>query len=154
MTIENNAQSGGPLPADARRPTAMIPPGIDAEGRNVFFGFAFEAGERVCIAVPHEGLGQIINMLQSVARDAQHRRVSVDPKASHLEIKQAPNNPVRQIDIDPDISGQFSLWHCTAADGTTTQVQVPLDLMEAIVAHLPSRIAEMKRRQGEHQKQH
>lgn len=152
--MKTQTETGTPLPDDARRPTEMIPPGVDDAGQTVFFGFVFEGSDRVCMAVSFETLGQIINLLHTLAAAAQQRRLASDPSAAHLEIKEAETNPVRRVEVAPDIAGRFSLWSFTTADGTTAQVHLPLDLMEGLVAHLPSRIAEMKLRQAEHQHQH
>lgn len=139
---------GATLPEDARKPIGMINPGIDAAGQNVFFGFNFDDGSRACLTAFHEGLGQIINYLQRISTIAQQRRLAAVPADAELEIKAKSHNPVQQLGIDLEVSGQFALWQCTMRDGTLQEVQIPLDLMEALVVELPPRIEEMKRRQG------
>jgi hypothetical protein len=140
---------GQSLPKDAKTPTKFLPAGVDAKGLSVFFGFELKEGGRICLTATHAALGQIINSLQSIARIAQERRARANPIP---EIRAAPLNPVHRIDIDPDIAGQFAVWQCTMQDGTSLDAQIPLNLMEGLLAHLPSRINEMKRRQAAHHK--
>ena len=102
--------------------------------------------------VGHATLGKIINYLQSIASMARQRRAEVESTAASTELRIVESNPVRQIDIDLDIAGQFALWQCTTKDGSRLEAEIPLDLMKSLHEHLPSRIEKMKRRQAAHQK--
>ena len=128
--------------------------GVDDNGNYVFFGFKLNGGSTADFTTDHHGLGNVINYLQTIAREAQQRRMKVDPSAEHMEVRGKPSNPVRQLDVDPDITGQFALWQCTMLDGTRLEAQMPLDLMEALIAKLPSRIDDMKRRQRAYEQRH
>jgi len=141
-------------PANSKNIEGCTSYGVDNNGNYVFFGFRCENASDANFTTNHHGLGNVINYLQAIAREAQQRRLKVDPTAVHTEVREKQSNPVRQFDIDPDVTGQFALWQCTMQDGTRLEVQIPLDLMEGIVAHLPSTIDEMKKRQAEHKRQH
>jgi hypothetical protein len=152
MFKEKPVRVGLSPPKDAKSARALMEPGIDSRGLNVYFGFELKEGGRICLTATHGTLGQIINYLQGIATMARQRRAQVDPTAADTEVRAVESSPVRQIDIDLDIGGQFALWQCTMIDGARLEAEIPLDLMEGLREHLPSRIDEMKRRQAAHRK--
>jgi hypothetical protein len=147
------AQPPGQPPPGAKFIEGCTDYGIDGPGNYAFFGFRVDSGPDVHFTADHYGLGNVINYLQTIAQEAQQRRLQLDPNAADLETPGKSSNPVLQIDIDLDVMGQSALWQCTMQDGTRLEAQMPLDLMENIAAALPSRIVEMKRRQAEHKRQ-
>lgn len=137
------------LPPDTKNLAGRTEYGVDDNGAYVYFGFKFEASNPEHFTTNYLELGNIINYLVAIAREAQQRRLKIDPTAQHLEVKGIPSNPVRQLDVDPDVTGQFAVWQCTMQDGTRLEAQIPFDIMEGLVAALPPRIDEMKKRQAE-----
>jgi hypothetical protein len=140
-------------PDDARELQGCTNYGIDANGNHVFFGFKAE-GTTVNLSASHPALGNAVNYLTVIAQEAQHRRIRIDQAALHLEVRKIQSNPVCQLHFDPDVTGQWAALMCTTQDGTPVEAQFHLDIIERLVAHLPSLIQEMKNRQSAVHAQH
>jgi hypothetical protein len=127
--------------------------GVDGNGNYVFFGFKTSAKAADFIA-NYKVLGLLINYLQSMASEAQQRRLKLDPNAPDFEARETRSNPVLQAVLEPDLSGNSAALVCTTQDGTRIDAQLNLDMLRSLHQHLPGTIAEMERRRAAQQKSH
>jgi hypothetical protein len=141
-------------PSDTRPLKSPEPYGIDANGNYVFFGFSFEGDGRCILSANYLQLGNAIVYLQGIAREAEQRRLKADSTAGDREARQRSSNPVRIVDIVPDLTGDTAMMACTTLTGTRIEAQLPLDLLEGLHKNLPQTIAEMKARRQASQAQH
>jgi hypothetical protein len=142
------------LPKNAKNLAGFEPYGVDANGQYVFFGFKAENSEPVNIQCNHRMLGETIRYLQSLATEARSRRTAIDPSALDLDVRESQTNPVQQINFETDIMGQSIAIRCTTQDGVTSELQMPVDMIEQMHAKLPELLAVAQDRRRAHKKQH
>jgi hypothetical protein len=128
--------------------------GVDGNGLYVFFGFEFADKTQVHVEANHLSLGNVVNYLEAIAKEAQRRRLQVDPNTGDLEARGTPYSPVRKMDFEVDLTGDSTALLCTTHSGIRHELQLDLTLLEGLHQQLPSLMEEMKRRKAEHQKQH
>lgn len=121
--------------------------GIDEGGNYVFFGLETPVGT-TNFTTNYQALGQLIQYLQTIAAEAQQRRLSIDPNKTDLEVRKSQANPVARADLTPDIIGATASLLCTRQDGTQVEAQLNFDTLQGFLKHLPSTIAEMEKRQA------
>ena len=127
--------------------------GVDDNGSWVFFGFKTETGN-VLLQANHHWLGQAIRYLQTIALEAYQRRVQIDPKAAHTEVREKLHNPIQQADFDIDLQGQHCMLKGLTASGLPVEVEIPFLLVEGIQRELPKVLEQMREKQKGHQQQH
>jgi hypothetical protein len=121
--------------------------GVDENGEWMFFGFKLTEKKFVDLIANYHQLGASIIYLQAIAREAEQRRLTKNPHAGDLEAKGKPSNPVRILDLVPNLEGTSALLTCTTSTGTPIEAQIPFDLIEGMYANLPQLVGEMKKRQ-------
>ena len=140
------------LPNDAKNIIDLQPFRVDTNGDHVCFGFTLENSSRIMLHCDHYRLGSTIKYLQGVATEARERRIKVNPNCADFEIHERHGNPVTRLDFDIELNGQSTALMCTTAAGTSADLQLSYELLENIHRHLPTLLAEMRRRQSAHRR--
>lgn len=142
------------IPEGAKELSGYEPYGVDDNGNYVFFGLKSGVQERDVFHCNYLMLGKTIMYLQAVAKESQQRRIKVNPTAEHTEVRETQSNPVRQVDFEVDVTGQSVSLLCTTQDGLRTELQMPLDLIEGMIANAPSLVEQAKKLQAAHLERH
>lgn len=144
----------GKPPADAKLIDGLTGYGVDENGDWVFFGFKDDNGKASNFYCDRYRLGATIGYLTAIAREAQQRRLTLDPYAGNREAQGKQSNPVLNLDFEPSVDGTSAILIATTSTGITEEIQLPIDLLEKMIAQLPSLIDEMKRRFEASKKKH
>ena len=138
------------LPKDAKEISGFTEFGLDRNGNTAFFGFKIPGEDERTYAVSQGTLAAIIAYLQHIAETATQRRLARSIEEADMDARSASYNRASIIHFDPDPQGESVLLYGSTVSGIPfPPVQLPFDLVEELLANLPSLIVEMKNRQSQ-----